>query len=111
MTNWCKNLVTISNDDQKVIEKIENAFHRNKLFDAFIPCPTELEELTSLKPNDALVRKMVAKHGAEDWYLWRLDHWGTKWDTKSKPRHPKSSRTNEDQTRRQNGMDPANTGV
>ena len=37
--------------------------------------------MTSMKPNDALVKKMVAKYGAEDWYLWRLDHWGTKWDT------------------------------
>ena len=81
MTNWCKNLVTISNDDRKVIKEIENAFKRDKLLDAFIPCPTELEELTSLKPNDELVKKMVAKYGAEDWYLWRLDHWGTKWDT------------------------------
>jgi hypothetical protein len=65
MTNWCKNLVTISNDDRKVIKEIENAFERDKLLDAFIPCPKELEELTSLKPNDALVTKMVAKYGAE----------------------------------------------
>lgn len=82
MTNWCKNLVSISNDDWKVIKEIENAFERDKLLDAFIPCPKELEELTSLKANDASVTKMVAKYGAEDWYLWRLDNWGTKWDTR-----------------------------
>ena len=81
MTNWCENLVTISNDDRDVIKAIETAFLRDELFDAFIPCPKELESLTSLKPNDALVKKMVAKYGAEDWYLWRLDNWGTKWDT------------------------------
>ena len=81
MTNWCENLVTISNDDRDVIKAIENAFLRDELLDAFIPCPKELESLTSLKPNDGLVKKMVAKYGAEDWYLWRLDNWGTKWDT------------------------------
>ena len=81
MTNWCKNLVTISNDDRKVIKEIENAFERDELLNAFIPRPKELEELTNLKPNDELVKKMVAKYGAEDWYVWRLDHWGTKWDT------------------------------
>ena len=65
----------------KVIKEIENAFKRDELLNAFIPCPKELEELTNLKPNDELVKKMVAKYGAEDWYVWRLDHWGTKWDT------------------------------
>jgi hypothetical protein len=58
-----------------------NASKRNKLFDAFIPCPKELEELTSLKPDEPLVKKMNMKYGAEDWYQWRLDNWGTKWDT------------------------------
>jgi hypothetical protein len=81
MTNWCKNLVTISNDNREVIKAIADAFERDELFDVFIPCPKELEKLTSLKPNDALVKKIVAKYGAEDWYLWRLDNWGTKWDT------------------------------
>ena len=81
MTNWCENLVIIYNEDRDVIKSIENAFLRDELLDAFIPCPKELEYLTSLKPNDGLVKKMVAKYGAEDWYLWRLDNWGTKWDT------------------------------
>ena len=47
MTNWCENLVTISNDDRDVIKAIENAFLRDELLHAFIPCPKELESLTS----------------------------------------------------------------
>ena len=43
MTNWCKNLVTISNDDRKVIKEIENAAERDELLNAFLPCPTEEE--------------------------------------------------------------------
>jgi hypothetical protein len=42
MTNWCQNLMTISNDDRRVME-IENAFERDELLNAFIPCPTEEE--------------------------------------------------------------------
>ena len=43
MTNRCENLVTISNDDRKVIKEIENAFERDEHSNAFIPCPTEEE--------------------------------------------------------------------
>ena len=65
MTKWCQNLVTISNEDRDVIEAIESAFGRDELLNAFLPCPKELEELTSLKPNDALAKKMMAKYGAK----------------------------------------------
>lgn len=81
MTNWCKNQLTISNNDWDVIKEIVNAFERDRLLDAFIPCPKELEKVTGMKPNDKLAKKMMKKYGAEDWYLWRLDNWGTKWDT------------------------------
>jgi hypothetical protein len=81
MTNWCKNLVTIANDDRDVVKAIVNAFEQDKLFDAFVPCPKELEKCASLQPNEGFTKRMVKKYGAEDWYLWRLDNWGTKWDT------------------------------
>jgi hypothetical protein len=45
MTNWCKNLVTIANDDRDVVKAIVNAFEQDKLFDAFVPCPKELENV------------------------------------------------------------------
>jgi hypothetical protein len=43
MTNWRENLVTIPNDDRKVIKEIENAFERDELLNAFLPCPKEEE--------------------------------------------------------------------
>jgi hypothetical protein len=43
MTDWCENLVTISNDERKVIKEIENAFERDELLNAFLPCPKEEE--------------------------------------------------------------------
>jgi hypothetical protein len=43
MTDWCENLVTISNDERKVIKEIENAIERDELLNAFLPCPKEEE--------------------------------------------------------------------
>ena len=43
MTNSCKNLVTISNDDRKAIKEIENAAERDELLNAFLACPKEEE--------------------------------------------------------------------
>ena len=50
MTNWCENLVTISNDDRRVIKEIENAFERDELLDAFIPCPRRRNNHGSRSP-------------------------------------------------------------
>jgi hypothetical protein len=43
MANWCENPVTISNDDRKLTKEIDNAFERDKLLNAFLPCPKEEE--------------------------------------------------------------------
>jgi hypothetical protein len=81
MPNWCRNKLNISHDDPRVIRRIANAFNNKKLFSEFIPCPKELEELCSPAANERTAKKMIKKYGAEDWYIWRLINWGTKWDT------------------------------
>ena len=57
MTNRCKNVVTISNDDREVINPIADAFERDELFGAFISCPKEFQKSTSLKPNDGSLKR------------------------------------------------------
>ena len=81
MPNWCENRITIWNDDPKVIKRIIDAFEREALFDEFIPCP---KELWASNGNEfpAYKQRMIEKHGAEDWYDWCIEHWGTKWDVK-----------------------------
>ena len=81
MPNWCANRITIWNDDPKVIKRIIDAFEREALFDEFIPCPKELWASNGTE-FPAYKQRMIEKHGAEDWYDWCIEHWGTKWDVK-----------------------------
>jgi hypothetical protein len=67
MPNWCDNEVVITADDPKVLQKImEIAPGEETKFsmENFVPTPDEFPESQS----------------SRDWYDWRVNNWGTKWD-------------------------------
>ena len=45
----------------------------------FIPMPVELKERTSPEQDPRMAAIFKEKYGAEDWYMWAIDNWGTKW--------------------------------
>lgn len=61
MPNWCSNSVTIQHDNPEMVDRIVRGYTGEGLFGEFIPCPPELYQ------TDA-------------WYMWCVNHWGTKWD-------------------------------
>jgi hypothetical protein len=86
MPNWCHNVVTLSHPtDTKLINRIGEAIENKRLFEEFHPMPDPLKDTDSpppLKTQDdrAVSACLKAEYGADNWYDWRVENWGTKWD-------------------------------
>ena len=76
MANWCVNRVNVKHKDTKMIERLITAYNNETLLEEFVPFPIGTSEKDS--EEDRIVYKLT--HGEFDWYNWRLDNWGTKWD-------------------------------
>ena len=90
MPNWCDNQVTITGPSS-VIDKIEKIVNEesnnaeNGLLQFFHPMPKELLDTeagptakTKAEKDERKARKL--EFGAENWYDWRVNNWGTKWE-------------------------------
>ena len=82
MPNWCDNQVTITGPNS-VIDKIEKIVRQEEdesmgLLNFMYPMPKELEDTTS--PSSSVKKPQPMVDGYDNWYDWRCDNWGTKWD-------------------------------
>lgn len=86
MPNWCMNELIVSGK-AKDIAVFKAQAHRpggkdgcelDFCISRFIPIPEELKGTQSpvAKPNPTLKKK----YGADNWYDWCCNNWGTKWD-------------------------------
>jgi len=81
MPNWSDNSVTITGS-KSVIDKIEKIVREEEKSDIgflqfMYPCPKELEDTTA---DGSKNKALIKKYGHSDWYSWKTDRWGTKWE-------------------------------
>lgn len=100
MPNWCTNRLTVSGDKHELTKfkeltlvKPEQGSELNFTMEILHPTPKELLEQTSpvmwrgelhdeegQKAFEKHIGELKEKYGYTDWYNWRVDKWGTKWD-------------------------------
>ena len=85
MPNWCNNNIKIEGPKDK-IKKIWDSVQADEdkgFFNHLVPMPKELDGTTSPTPQPGWAgykgpQPMV--DGFDNWYDWRVENWGTKWD-------------------------------
>ena len=93
MPNWSFNSMSVRGDDKEVqrlrdtIKRVETDKDGTQIeipfsFQNVIPMPEELKDTIAptKEPNSKEAKALRAKYGCDNWYDWRWEHWGTKWD-------------------------------
>ena len=99
MPNYCQNNLTVWGDsdelnhfkNQALINRTDDGFTTTELtFELLYPTPEELIKGDSLVTRmdegeteeqfSARLKRLNEEYGASDWYEWRIENWGTKWD-------------------------------
>ena len=82
MPNWCSNTLHISGDAGKVKSFFNNGIKDNVWkMSLYFPMPIELETTTS--PSKESNEDLIKRFGHDNWYDWRCENYGTKWDADS----------------------------
>ena len=90
MPNYCNNTLEVSADPKnrealkQLKDFVDNSIREDGekfTFEGVLPMPKELDITSPTREEDkAQAEANIKNHGHADWYNWRVDNWGTKWD-------------------------------
>lgn len=81
MPNWCNNTLTLDCEPQDFCAFVDtycSGSDEDFDLDKVIETPPELLAAGSPAPAGKEA-EFLTKYGANDWYQWRIQNWGTKW--------------------------------
>ena len=85
MPNYCTNILMLNEDSNDSIwDVLRDYISNGRLdFELIRPMPDELRGTTSPTPKDtdpATKEALIQKYGADNWWDWCVQNWGTKWN-------------------------------
>ena len=89
MPNWCSNGVTITHSDPAKIAALAEAMKEGRFLDHIKPVPVCLNIVSGRVGIDGSPEQVALEqsqqdnlnnHNYKDWYDFRVNEWGTKWD-------------------------------
>jgi hypothetical protein len=82
MPNWCLNNATITHDDPAKLTELVDAYKRGELMEHYMPTPRDPDDPTKLLGEGKPVTPvwLLPESVSDNWWGWRVSHWGTKWD-------------------------------
>jgi len=89
MPNWCNNGITLSHEDPEMIQRAAKALQEGTFLNEFIPVPECLNIVSGRVGIDGSPEQVALEqsqqdnlnnHNYKDWYDFRVNEWGTKWD-------------------------------
>ena len=78
MPNWCMNKLTVTHENKSMIDRFEKAYRNDWTIETFYPTPRDPGDPTMMMGEGKPMSK--DDNPNNNWYLWRLQNWGTKWD-------------------------------
>ena len=87
MPNWCSNVIELSHEDPKMLERAVSALNRGEFLEEFVPVPESLKIVAGSVGDPDEQKKLeedtarnLEVHGYSNWYDYCINEWGTKWD-------------------------------
>ena len=91
MPNWCYNSGEILTKTEDYAKQIKKSVDRGELMQFIDPMPDALNDtksaggttITKTPLEETNAKLLQEKYGASNWYAWRNNNWGIKWDVES----------------------------
>jgi hypothetical protein len=83
MPNWCENTLNINGTAEDISAFIKWLDEKPFSFERIDPTPEELKEsapFSQSRKDSGAGKELVEKFGSDNWYDWRVQNWGCKWD-------------------------------
>jgi hypothetical protein len=83
MPNWCENTLVVAGEKKQVQEFKKKAKTKDTdlSFQQLIPLPKALGNTDA--PPKKKNKTLIKQYGADNWYDWQVNNWGTKWDVEA----------------------------